>query len=460
MRRFATLITITLLMLVVLAGCSLLEEPPDLILPTPGAGLPPPAESLEGEAIIVDPVSDVVPEVDPVIANLLSQVLQQQLVAYVRNMQNFGTRNSFSATDSETFGIGAARRWIFNELVRVGNGRMQVEFQDFPLAFENLSTVQSNVVATLPGTDPDSGTIVIMAHYDNRPQGIADGVSRSTGANDNGSGIALLLETARLMSSREWNQTIVFLATAAEEQGTVGARFFAENAFLDGENILAVLNYDAIGGRAGIPQHVRLFAENFSQSPVGALGRYYEYIGGLYVPTFPVVILDALDREGRWGDHREFIRVGIPAIRVMESQEDPDLVNSNLDTWDLIDYDYLQQATQLNLAVAANLAGAPGSPPPPLIATMAQPGSYLLTWPVDEGAEGYAISFRPLGSPYYPAFRFVKANRAGNVALTGLDPDTTYAVSMAALDANGRVSHFTPEQLVGPGAGMAETVGQ
>jgi hypothetical protein len=297
-----------------------------------------------------------------------------------------------------------------------------------------------------------------MAHYDNRPADSTDGVSRATGANDNASGVALLLETARIMSSRDWSQTIVFLATSAEEQGAFGARYYAENAFLDGKNIISAINYDAVGGRAGIPQHVRLFAVEFLTSAHGALGRYYEYVGGLYLPTFPIVIHDALDREGRWGDHREFVQVGFPAIRVIESLEDPDLLNSNRDTWDLIDYNYLQRVVQLNVAVAANLAGGPNQPAPPIIAPMAEPGSFLLTWPVTPDASGYAISFRPADSTYYPPFRFVRASNAGNVALTGLDPNMTYAVSIAALNDRGLISGFSTEQIVGPGGGSNVTI--
>ena len=200
-----------------------------------------------------------------------------------------------------------------------------------------------------------------MAHYDNRAPEPTDGETYAPGANDNGSGIALLLESARLLSAYEWNQTIMFLAAAAEEQGTFGARHFVQTAFLDNLNVLAAINYDAVGGRSGIPQFARLFAPNLRESPSGELARYYEYIGGLYVPAFPVTVIDALDREGRWGDHREFVAAGMPGIRVIESVEDPDLVNSRQDTWDRIDYDYLSQIVQLNLAVVANLAGAPSN---------------------------------------------------------------------------------------------------
>ncbi len=135
----------------------------------------------------------------------------------------------------------------------------------------------------------------------------------------------------------------------------------------------------------------------------------------------------------------------MPAIRLTESEEDPDLLNSVLDTWDLIDYGYLQQVTKLNVAVIANAVGAPAVPPTPTIAPMANPGGYILTWVPDPNAAGYIISFRPLDSGDYTPFRFVNGNQAGNIVLTGFDPSATYAVSMAAIDEKGRVSLFSNE---------------
>ncbi len=442
-----------LLLLLVLAGCSLLEEPPQPVIPTPIPTAPPlpGSDGIPAEQV-TDPVSDIVPAIDPEVADLINAVSQQQLTAYVQTLENFGTRNSFSSVDREDHGVGAAKRWIFDEFQRVGNGRLQVNYDDFLLSYNGKTAEQSNIVATLPGTGPGDGVIIVMAHYDNRSVDETDGFSRASGANDNGSGVALLLETARVMSSREWNQTIMFIAMAAEEQGTFGSRHFAQNAFLDNLNILAVINYDAVGGRAGIPQLARLFAQDLRQSPAGEIGRFYEYIAGHYLPTFPVVILDALDREGRYGDHREFVHLGMPAVRVMESEEDPDLLNSMLDTWSLIDYDYHQKFVQLNVAFLANAAGAPPPPVQPTIVALANPGTFLLTWPVEPGVAGYAISFRPVNSATYEPFRFVRAEKAGNVVLTGYDPDTAYAVSMAALNESGRLGLFTPETIVGPPA--------
>lgn len=440
-----------------LAGCGALEAPVHPPVPTPvatavpwnGAQLPP------GE-VVLDPVSDVVPEVDPQIANLIASVSQQQLMGYVQTMQSFGNRNVFSVIDDPAFGIGATRQWLVDEFTRVGNGRLQVAIQEFPLFYNGLTTTPYNVVATLPGQVGNNDLIVIMAHYDNRAPEPTDGETYAPGANDNGSGIALLLESARLLSAYEWNQTIVFLAAAAEEQGTFGSRHFVQTAFLNGQNIIAAINYDAVGGRPGIPQYARLFAPNLRESPSGELARYYEYIAGLYVPAFPLQIVDALDREGRWGDHREFVNAGMPGIRVIESVEDPDMVNSRTDTWDRIDYNYLQQMVQMNLAVVANLAGAPPTPQTPIIQALDSPGDFWLRWPTDPNAAGYAISFRPLAEGSFTTFRFVRANQAGNVALTGLDPTVTYAVSMTALDENGRLGDFTPEVIILPTQSAAQ----
>ena len=109
------------------AGCSLMQPQPELVIPTPPVATPALFVPDASGEIVTDPISDVVPNIDPAIESLILETSQQQLIAYVRQMESFGTRNAFSDTQSETFGIGAARRWIFNEFVRVGNGRPQLQ---------------------------------------------------------------------------------------------------------------------------------------------------------------------------------------------------------------------------------------------------------------------------------------------------------------------------------------------
>jgi hypothetical protein len=220
---------------------------------------------------------------------------------------------------------------------------------------------------------------------------------------------------------------------------------------LGGRTFDAVLNNDVVGGRPGIPQTVRIFAPGSELSNSRQLARYMELVVGLYMPTFGIEMVDALDREGRYSDHREFINAGVAGVRITESEENVSVQHTGLDRSELLDYGYLRQVAQVNLITAANLAGSPSAPPIPVITAMADPGSYIITWPPDPKAAAYAISFRPVGVREYTApFYYVSGLEAGNVALTGLDPIVTYAVSLAALDNNGKISAFSAEVVVGP----------
>lgn len=432
----------------ILTSCSLLEPPEEPVIPSPPTV--PSAVNFNDIQLVTNPTSSITPGVDPDISALVNAVSSQQLLAYVQTLENFGTRNTFSTTQRDDYGIGAASRWIFEEFERVGGGSLEVGYEEFRANIGSLSTNQRNIIATLPGISDHAGKVILMAHYDSRSFEPNDGTSLAPGADDNGSGVALLIELARLLSSRQWNQTIVFAAFAAEEQGTFGSRHFVQNYMLDGEVIDAAIDNDIVGGRLGIPQSIRVFSPGPDIHNSRQLARYIDLVSGLYLPTFRVDLIDSLDREGRFSDHREFINAGIPSVRLTESEENRENQHNSRDTTEQIDFDYLRQVTQVNLAVVANLAGAPPPPEVPTIAPMADPGAYILSWLPDPRAAGYVISFRPINSHDYAPFRYLAASDAGNVALTDLDPEMTYAVSLAAIDAGGRISGFSPEVLTAP----------
>jgi hypothetical protein len=381
---------------------------------------------------------------------LLNEVSRQNLLAYVQELDSFGTRNTFSDTQRDNYGIGAARRWLHREFERVGGDRLQVEFDDFQMNFGGLVSNQRNVVATLPGSGTHPGLIVLMAHYDSRTYDPADGIGRAPGATDNASGVAVLLEVARLMSSRTWNQTVMFVAFAGEEQGTFGSRHFVRNMMLDGRVIDAAINNDIVGGRPGIPYFLRVFAPDPDTSNTRQLVRYMALVGSLYLPHFPLELQPVRDREGRFSDHMEFTNAGVAAVRLTESVEDFTIQHTGQDTWDRLDYDYLAHVTQLNLAVVASMAGAAAPPAAPAVAPMAEAGSYLLTWVPDPEAATYVVALRRPGNDIHEPFRYFAGAEMGNVIIRGLEPQAHYALSLAAIDANGRISYFSPELLVGP----------
>ncbi len=461
-----------LLLILFSLSCALLGSPERPQVPTPAPALPttppveisvqealavgqtlPITEAGSGETIVSAQPGQVTPQVDPAIAELLNEVSRQNLQAYVQTLTGFGTRHAFSETQSDTFGIGAARRWIFSELETVGRGRLQVSYQDFtlnPASSGGFSVPQQNIIATLPGNGSYPGTIVMTAHYDSRNIDPFDGQITAPGATDNASGVAILLEVARLMSSRTWNQTVIFIAFAAEELQTQGSRHFVTSSFSTGLQIDFVLNNDIVGGRAGVAQAVRVFSQGPDLSVSRQFARYFHYLNSLYSPNFQVILEDAEDRPQRYSDHREFFAVGIPALRLTEVDEDATVQHTSRDTFERLDYDYMSQIARLNLVVLANLAGAPARAPAPTLAPMADPGAYLLNWTKDNAAAGYVLSFRRPGVMHYEAFYYVTAEQAGNIALNGLDPQATYAFSLAALDANGRLGGFSPETILGP----------
>lgn len=447
MKRGLSFFVLSLLVFLI-TGCSLLQPPPAPSIPTPlPTSLPLELQFASANNPVTNPINDLVPAIDPDISFLVEQISTQNLTAYVQTLEGFGTRNTFSDTERDDFGIGAARRWIFSEFQRVGGDRLEVQYQDYSFTFQGLATTQRNIIATLPGTGAYPGVLVLMANYDTRAVDWLDGTSLSPGADDNGSGIANLLEIARLMSSRRWDRTIIFVALTAEEQGTYGSRNFVKNAWLNDMVIDAAINNDMIGGRAGIPQSVRLFSIGPDTTNARQLARYIDYVGGLYLPTFPIELIDGLDRTDRWGDHREFVQAGYAAVRLIESEEDLSIQNSTRDTWSLIDYEYFKKIVQLNLVTLANMACAP-PPPSPSVAPMADPGSFLVTWAASAGADGYAISVRPLGTERFPPFHFVSTAQAGNVILSGFDSHISYALSIASLNEHGCLGAFSSPEII------------
>lgn len=385
---------------------------------------------------------------DPEIHAMVTAVSRQNLQRYVQTLESFGTRHTFSTTQSPTHGIGAARNWIYDEFGRVGNGRLQVRFDDFSMSFNALTYHAQNVVATLPGHDTHSGVVVVTAHYDSRTLDVADRYSLAPGANDNASGVAMLLETARLLSMREWNQTIIFVAFAAEEQGTHGSYHFVEESLANGLVVDAAFNFDIVGGRPGIAQRVRVFSGGPDGSIHRQLVRHMAFVGELYLPIFPVDLQDAAEREGRFGDQREFVRANIPALRVTESEEDTAVQHTSSDTSDRLDYNYLFRVTQLSLATLANAIGSFARPEAPEMMATNNLGEYRLTWLPDERAAGYIIFVRPKGSFTFSWLHTVCADRAGDVILSNLDMAATYGVSIAAVDDHGRISLFSPEIMI------------
>src|SRR3954469_6804930 len=211
---------------------------------------------------------------NPQIAAVLSEISAKNIDATIRKLVNFGTRHTLSDAQSETRGIGAARRWIQSEFERYSkeNGsRLEVTLDDFtqPPGERNPQPVQVvNVVATLRGTQPESRDriYVVSGHYDSRVTDVMNVTADAPGANDDASGVAAVMEMARVMSKKIWDATLVFIAVAGEEQGLFGSTHWAKMAKEKNWNIAGMITNDIIGSSHAEDghvdkDHVRLFAE-------------------------------------------------------------------------------------------------------------------------------------------------------------------------------------------------------
>lgn len=231
----------------------------------------------------------------------------------------------------------------------------------FPLEFRDLATQQRNVVAVFPGSDPTAGAIVLGAHYDSRTADIADWVSPAPGANDNATGVAVLLEVARQLAAYEPKATIFLVAFAAEETGLQGSRHFVESS--RASDVRAMVAFDIVGNSSGPSgsNALRVFSAGPDDTSSRSLARWLARLGGGWTPDMPVLVQDALDRPGRYSDHVPFSDAGITAVRLIEDGEHTELQHNALDTADRIDPAYLRRVAQLALGLTVELAANPGA---------------------------------------------------------------------------------------------------
>lgn len=392
-------------------------------------------------------------QLDHEISEMLSEISADTIEKNIRALADFGTRHTLSETESDTFGIGAAREWIREEMQRYSDqsgGKLQVEFHSF--IQESVRRVPEpteivNVVATLPGSDPnDDRYFVVSGHYDSRATHIMDAESDAPGANDDASGTAAVMEMARIMSQYEFPATLVFMAVAGEEQGLLGAVRWAEEAAEAGLNIAGMITNDIIGNHAAEngaladPFKVRLFAQGIpaaqeldsqtlryirtggeSDMPTRQLARTIKEVSESYLPDMDVWLIYRADRYLRGGDHLPFLREGYPAVRFSEPHEEFKHQHQDVrekegiqygDLPEFVDYPYVARVTAVNLAALANLARSP-MPPQHVGMNISQlENDTRLRWDASpsENIGGYEVLWRETTSPVWQYREFVGNN--------------------------------------------------
>jgi hypothetical protein len=307
----------------------------------------------------------------------------------LKKLESFGTRHLLSSQDDPVRGIGAARKWIYEQF-RGYSPKLEVAYDQYKLKKQEgrASRVPRdadlyNVIAVLPGTTNKNERIIISGHYDTIVMGRAQGAPPpapgdppapprdpnldAPGVTDDGSGTACVMELARVLSQYEFEKTLVFVAFAGEEEGLLGSTLYAEKAHAANQKIEAVLNNDIIGSdTAGTGRmenrRVSVFSDDPDDSPSRELARYIKEIGERYLPAMHVDPIFRADRFGRGGDHTPFSQEGFAAVRFSTPQENFANQHSITDTFANTSVPYITMVTKVNGAAAASLAWAPKTP--------------------------------------------------------------------------------------------------
>ncbi len=404
----------------------------------------------------------------PVVEKVTAGVSAERIADTLKKLESFGTRDIHSTQ------IHEATRWIQQEFTAM-SPRLKVSL-DKHLAKKRGRMMRdvevTNVVAVLPGKTQPDVHVLITAHYDsvvlvrkpavgNAPAAIDNAASASApkapGVSDDASGVAAVMELARVMSQHEFDKTVVFIAFSGEEYGLLGALGYAANAKRSGMKIEAVLNNDIIGNDDNgqglkVSNVVRVFSEDPMDSPSRAIARYVRETGERYLPGMKVDAVFRNDRFGRGGDHTAFNTNGFPGVRLTTVAEDLKKQHSPDDTFANASPAYCAQVTRVNGAALASLALAPS---PPLVTrdvtkTEAESGysvqpnlargketvDAVLKW--KPGAEsdlaGYAVVVRSTTAPFWE--REIHVGKVNEFTLRNLSIDDA-VIGVKAIDAEG-----------------------
>ena len=401
-----------------------------------------------------------------------------RLKMLVEKLVSFGTRHTLSSATDPKRGIGAARNWGASEFARLSKacgGCLTVEriSDRFEGPRAPAGVIVENVLAIQKGSDPNR-VIIIAGHIDSRVTDPMNFTADAPGANDDGSGTALVLEAARLLSNYKHRATIVYALLSGEEQGLWGGKLIARHAKEKGWQVTAMLNNDIVGGTHGtdgsiVDNRVRVFSEGIRASedlaaqlarrgiggeddgPSRALAKAAIRAGEQHPAVgLEVVAVRRPDRFRRGGDHSPSLELGYPAIRFTVGVEDYDHQHQDLrtengrkygDTVDEMDFPYLARVTALNVVLASELAAAPPAPASVSI-DGAVSSNTTIRWTPVEGAAAYRVYWRRADRSDWSESRLVASDKGTELILNGVIVDDNF-FGVSAVSSDGAESIVT-----------------
>jgi hypothetical protein len=389
---------------------------------------------------------------NPEIQQLVQQVNADSLKKYTEKLASFHSRHTLN-TDAKN-GMIAAQNYVktkFTEFATKSKGRMTANIEEFVVPGDGRRIVADakvgNVIARLPGTNPnDPRIIVVSGHLDSRNKDVMDAAGAAPGANDDGSGVALVIELARILSGTEFPATLLFVAFTGEEQGLKGATYLADKAKAESWKIEAVLNNDIVGNSSSSETNIsnntvmRVFSETIplvedergaalrrsinsdNDSPSRQLARYIKELGERYVDQMEVKLIYRNDRFLRGGDQTPFMKNGFTAVRMSEMNENFLYQHENVrvengiqygDLPEFMDFEYLRKVAAVNLAAAASLGQSAGMPQEVKIDVRGLSNSSTLSWkaPIHGNPKGYYVLMRETSSSMWEKKFYTEATQ-------------------------------------------------
>ena len=410
-----------------------------------------------------------------VLYDIIDNTSSKRLENDIRKLADFGTRHTLSDTLSEIRGIGAARRWIKSQFETISNecsNCLEVFYQKNYFTPEDGDRIVkpvwiNNVVAIQRGKTHPNRFIIMSGDIDSRISDPTNYKDDSPGANDNASGMAGTIEAARVLSNYTFENSIVYVGLAGEEQGLFGGKGLAKYVNAQGWEIIGILNNDMIGNIKGVDgvidnRSFRIFSEpvpaNETEKARNArrfyggevdgisrqLARYVHKNVKTFMPEMNPIMIYRLDRFGRGGHHRPFNDIGFAGIRIMEAHENYVMQHQDIrvedgiaygDVIEGVDFEYAKKLTAVNAINLASIAWAPPAVKKLSIGGIVQAAAKFKWEKIeDNNITGYKIYWRDTTNPEWQYERFV-----GNVdayTLEGIVIDNFF-FGLATVGKNG-----------------------
>ena len=379
--------------------------------------------------------------------DIIEQVSEKRIEINITKLVSFGTRHTLSDTLSSKTGIGAARRWIKNSFEKISkncNNCLEVFDQKNFFQKNKRRLVKdvwiNNVIAIQRGKKYPNRYVIMSGDIDSRVSDPNDFTSPSPGANDNASGMAGVIEAAKVLSNYEFDNSIIYAGLSGEEQGLYGGAGFANYAKKNDWEIIGVLNNDMIGNIEGVDGIIdnisfRIFSEATPGNESEVSVRRRRFYGGeidgnsrqlaryihknvlKFMPMMNPMLIYRLDRFGRGGHHKPFNDLGYAGVRIMEAHENYNRQHQDIrfengisygDEISGVDFNYAKKITAVNAINLASLGWSPPEPKNVKIGGAVKP-STTLKWEKSEdlNIKGYKIYWRETTSPYWDNSKYV-----------------------------------------------------